>query len=70
MAVPDERLPSIDDVVVSVASSGRRHAQHMTAGLRFGDRYCRQASSGADGWQPTVFLALATEMQDLGDAQL
>jgi hypothetical protein len=70
VTVADEHLAAVEDVVVAVADGRGAHPEHVAAGFGFGDGDRGQAVAGGDRRQPGPLLLVATEVEDLGDAQL
>lgn len=70
MAVADEDLAAVEDVVVAVPYRAALHAGYVSPRPRLGDRDGRQYLSPGDFRQPVALLAVVAEVNDLGDAQL
>lgn len=70
VAVADEDLAPVEDVLVPLAPRRRLHAEYMPAGLGLGHRDRGQAVAGRDSGQPFQLLPFVAEVDDLGDAQL
>ena len=69
-AVRDERLRPVDDVVVAVAHSCRRHRRQVGADARLGHRDRRDQLTGTDAGQPALLLFVVRQVEEVRQADV